>query len=74
VFVFQRFVVFAEARQFHIADAQAVPAGFVHIGWADTFEGGADFFFPFVGFAGGVEPAVGGQNEVRFAGNQQAPC
>jgi len=72
VLVFERFVAFFKIGQVNIADTQSVSAGFIHVGWADSFECGADFSFAFMGFAGGVEPAVGGQDEVGLAGEQES--
>ncbi len=58
-----------QSAGFHIAYAQAVPAGFVHVRGADAFQRGTDFFFALGGFGSGIQQTVRGQNEVRLARN-----
>ena len=47
-----------------IADAEAGAGGFVAVGGADSAFGGADFVFAFAEFAGFVDGAVPGHDEV----------
>ena len=72
VFVHQCAVAFHEVGQFGVAHAQAVAAGFVHVGGADAFQGGAYFGFAFGGFRGGVQQAVRGEDQVGLARDEQA--
>ena len=66
VFGFEAFVAFEEVVGEDIADPQAISSGFIHIGRADAFEGRTDFAGTFGGFRGGIDDAVGRQDQVGF--------
>ncbi len=44
MFIFQEIVPLPEVGQKDIANTNAVPAGFIHIGWTDTLKCRSNFF------------------------------
>ncbi len=54
-----------------VTHAKAAPAGFVGIGGADALEGRANLGFAHGAFAGSIQGAVGGKDEVGALGDDQ---
>ena len=71
MFFHQGMVALHEVRQFGVANPQTVAARLVHVGRSDTLEGGADLGLAFRSFGGCVEQAVGRQDQVRLARDEQ---
>ena len=65
---------FVEGREIGLQDvshAKAVTAGLIGISGADALERGADLGLSHSAFAGGIQGAVGGQDQVGALGNEQ---
>ena len=60
-----------EVGQEDVADTQAIAAGLVHVGRADAAQGRADFVLALFLLVGSVQQAVGRQNQMRLARDEQ---
>ena len=64
-------VFFREIGRNDVAHTQAVAGGLVGVGGPDTLEGGTDFLVALLGFVGGIQQSVCGQDEVSLFGDEK---
>ena len=72
--LFEGIVTVQEIPGEDVSHPQSVAAGLIHIGRADSLEGGANLGLSLGGFTGGIQHPVRRQDEMGALGNEQFPA